>query len=52
MTADAAAAAAAAAAILLPCCPHLQIPSGGVMPLLRRKFARSDDIFYVNFGLW
>jgi hypothetical protein len=29
-----------------------KIASGGVMPLLRSKFARSDDIFYINFGVW
>ena len=30
----------------------LQIPAGGVMPLLRSKFARSDDIFFINYGVW
>jgi hypothetical protein len=29
-----------------------KIAEGGVMPLLRSKFARSDDIFFVNFGVW
>jgi hypothetical protein len=30
----------------------LQIPFGGVLPLLRRKFAQQQDIFYINYGVW
>jgi hypothetical protein len=30
----------------------LQVAGGGVMPLLRSKFARGGDIFYINFGVW
>eukprot|EP00878_Enallax_costatus_P004577 GHUV01004818.1.p1 GENE.GHUV01004818.1~~GHUV01004818.1.p1 ORF type:complete len:331 (+),score=42.07 GHUV01004818.1:54-995(+) len=29
-----------------------QIAKGGVLPLLRSKFARKQDIFYINFGVW
>lgn len=29
-----------------------KIPLGGVLPLLRSKFASQDDIFYINFGVW
>jgi hypothetical protein len=30
----------------------LQIPMGGVLPLLRSKFAQKQDIFYINYGVW
>eukprot|EP00775_Hariotina_reticulata_P008138 gene8138-8332_t len=29
-----------------------QIAAGGVLPLLHQRFARQNDIFYVNFGVW
>jgi hypothetical protein len=25
---------------------------GGVLPLLRARFAKSQDIFYINFSTW
>jgi hypothetical protein len=28
------------------------VASGGVLPLLRAKFARPEDLFYINFGAW
>lgn len=30
----------------------LQVAGGGVLPLLRQKFAQKQDIFYINFGVW
>jgi hypothetical protein len=30
----------------------LQVAYGGVLPLLRAKFARPEDIFYINFSIW
>ncbi|WIA44224.1 hypothetical protein OEZ86_010535 [Tetradesmus obliquus] len=29
-----------------------EVASGGVMPLLRAKFAQPQDIFYVSYGSW
>jgi hypothetical protein len=28
------------------------IPYGGVLPYLQAKFAKPEDIFIVNFGVW
>ncbi|WIA19825.1 hypothetical protein OEZ85_005733 [Tetradesmus obliquus] len=29
-----------------------KVAEGGVLPLLHKKFARPQDIFYINFGIW
>jgi hypothetical protein len=30
----------------------MQVAGGGVLPLLRSKFAQPQDIFYINFNIW
>lgn len=30
----------------------LQVAYGGLLPMLRQKFASRNDIFIVNFGVW
>jgi len=30
----------------------MQVADGGVLPLLRNKFAQPQDIFYINFNIW
>eukprot|EP00882_Tetradesmus_deserticola_P028338 GHRQ01031567.1.p1 GENE.GHRQ01031567.1~~GHRQ01031567.1.p1 ORF type:complete len:258 (+),score=64.81 GHRQ01031567.1:276-1049(+) len=29
-----------------------EVAEGGVLPLLHKKFAQPQDIFYINFGIW
>jgi hypothetical protein len=31
---------------------HFQVPNGGVLPFLRKHFAKPRDIFLINYGIW